>query len=42
MAKTYEANLIRMTTLLSDYQGRRGYPKSWPDSLAKYELVVEA
>ncbi|CAH1395835.1 unnamed protein product [Nezara viridula] len=42
MAKTYEANLIRMTTLLSDYQGRRGYPKSWPDTLAKYELVVEA
>uniref|UniRef100_A0A1B6M2B5 DUF4460 domain-containing protein n=1 Tax=Graphocephala atropunctata TaxID=36148 RepID=A0A1B6M2B5_9HEMI len=41
MAKEYEKNLRRLTTSLSDYQGRRGFPKHWPESLANYELVVE-
>ncbi|XP_075212221.1 T-cell activation inhibitor, mitochondrial-like isoform X1 [Lycorma delicatula] len=41
MAKHYENNLRRLTTTLSDYQGRRGYPKTWPVSLKDYELVVE-
>jgi len=41
MAKQYENNLRRLTTSLSDYQGSKGYPKSWPDSLATFELVVE-
>lgn len=42
MAKDYENNLRRLTTSLSDYQGRYGYPKSWPLTLAQYELVVES
>lgn len=41
MVKQYENNLRRLTTSLSDHQGRRGYPKPWPSSLAEYELVVE-
>ncbi|XP_050425984.1 T-cell activation inhibitor, mitochondrial [Adelges cooleyi] len=41
MAKQYENNLRNLTTSLSDYQGRSGYPKTWPDSLNNFELVVE-
>ncbi|XP_063236843.1 T-cell activation inhibitor, mitochondrial [Bacillus rossius redtenbacheri] len=41
MAESYEKHLRRMVTSLSDYQGRRGYPGHWPQSLARYELVVE-
>ncbi|KAL1458767.1 hypothetical protein WDU94_008883 [Cyamophila willieti] len=42
MAKDYENNLRRLTTSLSDYQGRYGYPKSWPLNLSSYKLVVES
>uniref|UniRef100_A0A8D8PWF6 T-cell activation inhibitor, mitochondrial n=1 Tax=Cacopsylla melanoneura TaxID=428564 RepID=A0A8D8PWF6_9HEMI len=42
MAKDYENNLRRLTTSLSDYQGRYGYPKSWPLTLSSYKLVVES
>ncbi|PSN38453.1 hypothetical protein C0J52_15624 [Blattella germanica] len=41
MAKHYENQLRRLTTSLSDHQGRMGYPKDWPTSLSEYELVVE-
>jgi hypothetical protein len=41
MAKHYENQLRRLTTSLSDHQGRVGYPKDWPDSLNNFELVVE-
>ncbi|PNF42938.1 hypothetical protein B7P43_G11838 [Cryptotermes secundus] len=41
MAKQYENQLRRLTTSLSDHQGRMGYPKDWPDSLSNFELVVE-
>ncbi|XP_026277751.1 T-cell activation inhibitor, mitochondrial isoform X1 [Frankliniella occidentalis] len=41
MAKSYTSQLRRLVTSLSDYQGRQGYPKSWPQSLEKFELVVE-
>ncbi|XP_054284196.1 T-cell activation inhibitor, mitochondrial-like [Macrosteles quadrilineatus] len=41
MAAEYEKNLNRLTTSLGDHQGRRGFPKTWPDSLENFELVVE-
>lgn len=41
MAAQYEGQLRRLTTSLSDHQGRLGYPKQWPLSLCDYELVVE-
>jgi hypothetical protein len=41
MAKQYENQLRRLTTSLSDHQGRLGYPKNWPLSLSDFELVVE-
>ncbi|XP_067007354.2 T-cell activation inhibitor, mitochondrial [Anabrus simplex] len=41
MAGHYENQLRRLTTSLSDYQGRLGYPKNWPDKLDEFELVVE-
>lgn len=42
VAKDYENNLRRLTTSLSDHQGRYGYPKSWPLSLSSYKLVIES
>ncbi|XP_024086015.1 T-cell activation inhibitor, mitochondrial isoform X2 [Cimex lectularius] len=41
MVNQYENNLRRLTTSLSDCQGRGGYPKHWPESLSDFELVVE-
>lgn len=41
MAKKYEDNLRRLTTVLSDHIGRYGYPRYWPETLSDYELVVE-
>ena len=40
-AEKYENQLRRLITSLSDYQGRNGYPKHWPEKLDKFELVVE-
>ncbi|EEB16765.1 conserved hypothetical protein [Pediculus humanus corporis] len=40
-AEKYENQLRRLITSLSDYQGRNGYPKHWPEKLNKFELVVE-
>uniref|UniRef100_A0A0A9Z0P0 T-cell activation inhibitor, mitochondrial n=2 Tax=Lygus hesperus TaxID=30085 RepID=A0A0A9Z0P0_LYGHE len=41
MVTNYESNLRRLTTTLGDCQGKGGYPKTWPDSLDNFELVVE-
>lgn len=41
MAEQYENQLRRLTTSLSDYQGKLGYPKHWPEKLDRFELVVE-
>lgn len=41
LAGEYERNLQQITTSLSDYLGRRGFPRDWPDSLEPYEIVVE-
>lgn len=41
LAGEYERHLQQITTALSDYKGRRQYPKVWPDSFKDYEIVVE-
>ncbi|XP_023316846.1 T-cell activation inhibitor, mitochondrial isoform X2 [Trichogramma pretiosum] len=42
MVGQYESQLRQLTTTLSDYCGKRKYPKSWPESLSAYEIVIEA
>ncbi|XP_078036458.1 T-cell activation inhibitor, mitochondrial isoform X1 [Augochlora pura] len=42
MVSQYEQQLRQLTTTLSDYRGRRNYPKVWPASLSTYEIVIEA
>lgn len=42
MVSQYEQQLRQLTTTLSDYRGRRTYPKVWPTSLSSYEIVIEA
>ncbi|XP_053978970.1 T-cell activation inhibitor, mitochondrial isoform X2 [Hylaeus anthracinus] len=42
MVSQYEHQLRQFTTTLSDYRGRRSYPKVWPASLSTYEIVIEA
>ncbi|XP_076655550.1 T-cell activation inhibitor, mitochondrial isoform X2 [Halictus rubicundus] len=42
MVSQYEQQLRQLTTTLSDYRGRRSYPKVWPTSLSSYEIVIEA
>lgn len=41
LAGEYEKHLQQITTTLSDYLGRRNYPKIWPDSFKDYEIVIE-
>ncbi|KAJ8920872.1 hypothetical protein NQ315_015665 [Exocentrus adspersus] len=41
VAGAYEENLRQITTSLSDYRGRKPFPKEWPESLSDYEIVVE-
>lgn len=41
MVGQYEHQLRQLITTLSDYQGKRKYPPSWPDSLSSYEIVIE-
>ena len=41
LAGEYERNLQQITTSLSDFRGRRGFPKQWPNSLEEFEIVVE-
>ncbi|XP_017878808.1 T-cell activation inhibitor, mitochondrial isoform X2 [Ceratina calcarata] len=42
MVSQYERQLRQLTTTLSDYRGRRTYPKVWPADLSTYEIVIEA
>lgn len=42
MVSQYERQLRQLTTTLSDYRGRRSYPKVWPVDLSTYEIVIEA
>ncbi|CAL4179447.1 unnamed protein product, partial [Meganyctiphanes norvegica] len=42
IAENYSQELRRFVTSLMDYRGRRGFPKSWPDSLSHLQLVVES
>lgn len=42
MVGQYEQQLRQLTTMLSDYRGKRKYPSSWPASLSAYEIVIEA
>lgn len=42
MVSQYERQLRQLTTTLSDYRGRRNYPKIWPADLSTYEIVIEA
>lgn len=42
MVSQYERQLRQLTTTLSDYRGRRNYPKVWPANLSAYEIVIEA
>lgn len=42
MVSQYERQLRQLTTTLSDYRGRRNYPKVWPEKLSAYEIVIEA
>lgn len=41
VAGAYEQNLKQITTSLSDYVGRKSFPKEWPLTLSEYEIVVE-
>lgn len=42
MVSQYERQLRQLTTTLSDYRGRKNYPKAWPANLSTYEIVIEA
>uniref|UniRef100_A0A2M4AHB0 Putative t-cell activation inhibitor mitochondrial n=1 Tax=Anopheles triannulatus TaxID=58253 RepID=A0A2M4AHB0_9DIPT len=41
-AMAYASHLRKITTALLDYLGRSKFPKSWPESLSQFELVVES
>lgn len=41
IAGMYEQNLKQITTSLSDYIGKKSYPREWPSTLSAYEIVVE-
>lgn len=42
MVDQYEHQLRQLVTTLSDYRGRKKYPKSWPENLSAFEIVIEA
>ncbi|XP_063702507.1 T-cell activation inhibitor, mitochondrial [Culicoides brevitarsis] len=41
-ANAYTSHLRKVTTSLLDYLSMRKYPKTWPETLEDYELVVES
>ncbi|XP_018783615.1 PREDICTED: T-cell activation inhibitor, mitochondrial [Bactrocera latifrons] len=41
-AREYAAHLNKVTTTIGDYLTVNKYPKSWPDTLAAYEIVIES
>nr|XP_053631236.1 T-cell activation inhibitor, mitochondrial-like isoform X2 [Cherax quadricarinatus] len=42
LVEHYIQHLRRLVTSLGDYQGREGFPKSWPQTLSSLQLVVES
>lgn len=42
LASKYSSHLSRVITSLLDYLSTNKYPKSWPESLGDYELVIES
>lgn len=41
-AGDYAGHLRKVTTTLLDYLSTKKYPKSWPESLSEYEIVIES
>lgn len=41
-AKEYAGHLMKVTTTLGDYLTTKKFPKSWPNSLNDYEIVIES
>lgn len=41
-ASQYAGHLRKVTTVLLDYLSTQKYPKSWPDDLSEYEIVIES
>ncbi|XP_014091270.1 T-cell activation inhibitor, mitochondrial [Bactrocera oleae] len=41
-AREYAAHLNKVTTTIGDYLTVNKYPKSWPATLADYEIVIES
>lgn len=41
-AVEYAGHLMKVTTTLGDYLSVNKFPKSWPDSLLEYEIVIES
>lgn len=42
LAQEYSKHLSRLITTLLDYLGKNKFPSSWPETLEKFELVVES
>ncbi|XP_065360096.1 T-cell activation inhibitor, mitochondrial isoform X2 [Calliphora vicina] len=41
-AVEYAGHLMKVTTTLGDYLSVKKFPKSWPNSLQEYEIVIES
>ncbi|XP_073838009.1 T-cell activation inhibitor, mitochondrial [Musca autumnalis] len=41
-AVEYASHLMKVTTTLGDYLTLNKFPKSWPDTLTEYEIVIES
>ncbi|XP_023296474.2 T-cell activation inhibitor, mitochondrial [Lucilia cuprina] len=41
-AVEYAGHLMKVTTTLGDYLSVKKFPKSWPDTLQDYEIVIES
>lgn len=41
-AVEYAGHLMKVTTTLGDYLTINKFPKSWPETLAEYEIVIES
>lgn len=42
LAKNYSSHLSRVITNILDYLCKNKFPKSWPETLRDFELVVES
>lgn len=41
-ASEYTLHLRKVMTTLNDYLSKHSYPKSWPETLEKFEIVIES